>query len=114
MRDPIWAYWQTTGLTPEKFYVENEKTGDVGEIDQRTGNGATSGSNQCVRQVARRATAHTKTFGIGCRVTGGNLSVVQDATKWPYILGRERHRPERRLGYCPGNGVVRGHAGDGY
>lgn len=35
MRDPVWAYWQTTGLTPEKFYVEDEKTGDVGEADQR-------------------------------------------------------------------------------
>jgi hypothetical protein len=36
VKDPIWAYWQTTGLTPEKLYVENENAGDVGEIDQRT------------------------------------------------------------------------------
>lgn len=35
MRDPVWAYWQTTGLTPEKFHSENEKTGEVGETDQR-------------------------------------------------------------------------------
>lgn len=35
MRDPVWAYWQTTSLTPEKFYSEDEKTGEVGETDQR-------------------------------------------------------------------------------
>lgn len=36
MRDAVWTYWQTTGLTPEKFNVEDEKTGEVGETDQRT------------------------------------------------------------------------------
>lgn len=35
MRDPVWAYWQTTGLTPDKFYVEDEKRGEVGVTDQR-------------------------------------------------------------------------------
>lgn len=35
MRDPTWAYWQTTGLTPEKLYSADEKTGEVGETDQR-------------------------------------------------------------------------------
>ena len=35
MNDPVWAYWQTTGLTPEKFYAVDELTGDVGETDQR-------------------------------------------------------------------------------
>lgn len=35
MRGPVTAYWQTTELTPEKFYVENEKTGDVGETDSK-------------------------------------------------------------------------------
>lgn len=35
MRNPMLAYWQTTGLTPEKFYAEDKKTGDVGETDQR-------------------------------------------------------------------------------
>jgi len=35
MRDPVWAYWQTTGLTPEKVSFVDEKTGAVGEIDQR-------------------------------------------------------------------------------
>jgi hypothetical protein len=37
MRNAVWAYWQTTGLTPDKFYSEDEKTGEVGETDQRAG-----------------------------------------------------------------------------
>lgn len=35
MNDPVWAYWQTTGLTPEKFHVADEHSGDVEETDQR-------------------------------------------------------------------------------
>lgn len=35
MRDPVWAYWQTTGLTPEKFYIQDNQSGEVGETDQK-------------------------------------------------------------------------------
>ncbi len=36
MRDPILAYWHATGLTPERFYVADEETGNIGETDQKT------------------------------------------------------------------------------
>jgi hypothetical protein len=35
VNDPVRAYWLTTGLTPEKFYAEDQATGDVGETDQK-------------------------------------------------------------------------------
>jgi hypothetical protein len=33
--DHVKVYWQTTGLTPEKFNLEDSETGEVGETDQR-------------------------------------------------------------------------------
>ena len=35
MKDAVWAYWRTIGLTPEKFYSEDEATSKVGETDHR-------------------------------------------------------------------------------
>lgn len=37
MSNAIWAYRLTTALTPEKFYSEDETTGEIGETDQQTG-----------------------------------------------------------------------------
>lgn len=34
MRDPVWAYWQTTGLTPARLHAADPETGAIGESDQ--------------------------------------------------------------------------------